>query len=359
MIKIIEAAGSPEDIGKQIGNAIADSFADAVLAEPEFMETEALFAGTPYLAYLADAANNTYPTYMRELNAMAAAIGLDPARLFLWNCRGDLRFPPDTAQARLDALSDGCTTLMAPGDYDHGRPAVIAHNEDGSGAFMAHRYWVRVQPEGAPGFESFLYPGMLPGHSVAVNGAGLVQTINNIRAADLKPGIPRHFVCRAVLDEDSVPGAIGHLARRDRASGFHHAIGMIGEQSPLSVEAPASTTIIRTVQAPMGHANHLLDDSFDGIDQAITASSKYRQDTVDAYLAGGGDPHTPEAILFQRSDAADAQHGESVLRRPGDGGDDYGCTLATAVFRIHEDHIAWTVHAGPDDLDALKGTVTL
>ncbi len=359
MIKVIEAAGTPEDIGRTIGAAVADSFADAVLAEPEFMETEALFAGTSYLAHLSDAADTTYPKYMRELTAMAEAIGIDPARLFLWNCRGDLRFPPETAQARLDALSDGCTTLMAPGNFAQDKPAVIAHNEDGSGAFMKHRYWVRVHPDATPGFESFLYPGMLPGHSVAVNGAGLVQTINNIRASDLKPGIPRHFVCRAILDEDSIPGVIGHLARRDRASGFHHALGMIGEESPLSVEAPASTTIIRTVAAPMAHANHLLDNTFEDSDQAITASSKYRQDTVDAYLAEGGDPSTPEAILFQRSDDSDAAHGESVLRRPGDGGDDYGCTLATAVFRIHADRIAWTVHASPDDMDALQGTVTL
>jgi hypothetical protein len=359
MINVIEADGSPEDIGRSIGTAVADSFADAVLAEPEFMETEALFAGSPYLAHLFHAADATYPTYMRELTAMADAIGIDPMRLFLWNCRGDLRFPPETAQARLDALSDGCTTLMAPGDFAQDKPAVIAHNEDGSGAFMNHRYWVRVRPDAAPGFESFLYPGMLPGHSVAVNGAGLVQTINNIRASDLKPGIPRHFVCRAILDEDSIPSVIGHLARRDRASGFHHALGMIGEESPLSVETPASTTIIRTVATPMAHANHLLDDTFEDSDQAITASSKYRQDTVDRYLAEGGDPHTPEAILFQRSDGASAGHGESVLRRPGDGGDDYGCTLATAVFRIYADHIAWTVHGSPDDLDALQGTVTL
>ncbi len=356
-IKVIDAAGTPENIGRAIGTAVADSFADAVLAEPEFMETEALFAGTPYLAHLHGAAERAYPKYMRELTAMATAIGIDPARLFLWNCRGDLRFPPETAQARLDALSDGCTTLMAPGDFAQDRPAVIAHNEDGSGAFMQHRYWLRAAPDGAPGFQSFLYPGMLAGHSVAVNGAGLVQTINNIRASDLKPGIPRHFVCRAVLDEDSIPGAIGHLARRDRASGFHHALGMVGEASPLSIEAPASTTVIRTVDQPMAHANHLLDDTFDDVDQAVTASSQYRQRTVDAYLADGGDPNTPETVLFQRSDAPDAPHGESVLRRPGDGGDDYGCTLATAVFRIHADHIAWTVHGGPDDLDAVQGSV--
>ena len=154
---------------------------------------------------------------------------------------------------------------------------------------------------------------MLPGHSVAVNGAGLVQTINNIRAGDLKPGIPRHFVCRAILDEDSIPGVIGHLARRDRASGFHHALGMIGEESPLSVEAPASTTIIRTVAAPMAHANHLLDDTFEDADQAITASSKYRQDTVDTYLAEGGDPSCSNAATTPTRRTAKACSGAPAM----------------------------------------------
>lgn len=352
-ITIIEAAGSPEDIGQSIGRAVGGSFKQAVLSSKEFVSTAETFLGSDYLKALQDAAERAYPKHMRELAAMAEAIDVDFATLFLWNCRGDLRFPPETAQARLDALSDGCTTIMSAGDFDHGLPAVIAHNEDGSSEFMAHRYWLRAKPDDAPAFESYLYPGMLAGHSVAVNHAGLVQTINNIRSDDLKPGIPRHIICRAVLEATSIPEAIGHLRRDDRASGFHHAIGMLGEAAPLSIEAPASASVIRAVDTPQAHANHLLDPYFAKLGQNVTGSSLHRQTAVDAYLNDGGDPQTPEAALFQHGGPGQ----QGVLRRPGDGGDDYGCTLITAVFRIHADRVAWSVHGDPDHLNALTGEV--
>ncbi|MCK5778291.1 MAG: hypothetical protein KAH11_05835 [Rhodospirillales bacterium] len=351
-IKIIYAAGAPADFGRQIGAAVRDSFNDAVTLNHEFRHTRTQFEGSDYLKALRDAARTAYPHHMAELEGMAEGIGTDAETLFLWNCRGDLRFPPETAQARLDAMHDACTTVISAGDFDKGIPAVIAHNEDGSGDFMAHRYWLRAKPDGAPAFESYLYPGMLAGHSVAVTEAGLVQTINNVRADDLKPGIPRHFVCRAVLEADSIPDVIAHLRRPDRASGFHHAIGMMGVEQPMSIEAPASASVIRTVDTAAGHANHLLDDHFAALGQTVTASSEYRQRAVDAYLADGGDPKRAENILFQRGEAGQ----ESVHRRPGDGGDDYGCTLVTAVFRIHKERVEWSVHADADDLDTVTGS---
>jgi len=351
-IKIIEASGSPTDIGHAIGSAVAASFNEAVTRNHEFTATHSLFAGSDYLRALRDAAERAYPHHIRELEAMAAAIGTDAETLFLWNCRGDLRFPPETAQARLDAMTDACTTVISAGDFANGIPAVIAHNEDGSGDFMDHRYWLRAKPDGKPAFESYLYPGMLAGHSVAVTAAGLVQTINNVRADDLKPGIPRHFICRAVLEAESIPEAIGHLRRADRASGFHHALAMTGLAQPMSIEAPASASIIHTVDRALGHANHLLDDHFATLEQTVTASSAYRQSAVDEYLAQDGDPKQAENILFKRG--ADGE--ESVLRRPGDGGDDYGCTLVTAVFCIHTDRVTWAVHADPENMNAITGT---
>ena len=351
-IKIIDTGGSPADMGHAIGKAVAASFRGAVMRNPEFTETQKHFAGSDYLKALRDAAESAYPRHMRELEAMAEAVGTDSETLFLWNCRGDLRFPPETASARLDAMTDACTTVISAGDFANGVPAVIAHNVDGSGDFMDHRYWLRARPDDAPAFESYLYPGMLAGHSVAVTGAGLVQTINNVRADDLKPGIPRHFVCRAVLEAESIMDAIGHLRRADRASGFHHAIAMKGLEQPMSIEAPASASVIRTVDTAAGHANHLLDGHFAKLKQTVTASSDYRQRAVDGYLADGGDPKQAENILFKRGGDGE----ESVLRRPGDGGDDYGCTLVTAVFRIFADKVTWSVHADPEHRDVLTGS---
>lgn len=348
---VIEAGGNAQDRGTAIGKAVAGSVHDAVLTQSEFSDTLSHFAGSAYVSALHAAAETAYPEYMQELDAMAVAIEIDPEKLFIWNCRGDLRFPPDTAKERLERLTEGCTTVMAPAGQSNGAPAVIAHNEDGDGAFMQHRYWLKASPDNAPDFESYLYPGMLPGHSFGVNAAGLVQTINNIRPDDQKPGIPRHFVTRAILAAENFHDAVSHLQRTDRASGFHHAIGFPGMVAPASIEAPASGMVIRNVATSQGHANHLIDDYFDKVAQVVTASSDYRQSSVDKYFAEGGNPHDPEEILFRRGSGDEL----SVLRRPDDGGDDYGCTLATGVFRLFEDHVEWTVHADPHDRDVLTG----
>lgn len=351
LITIIEAGGDATSRGTAIGKAVAESVHDAVLSQTEFTKTMDTFLGTPYLAALRDATERAFPEYIEELTAMANAAEIEPEKLFVWNCRGDLRFPPDTAEARLNSLTEGCTTIMAPGGTSTSAPAIIAHNEDGDGAFMSHRYWVKVSPNSGPSFESFLYPGMLPGHSFGVNAAGLVQTINNIRPDDLKPGIPRHFICRAILAAESLHEAVSHLQRTDRASGFHHAIAFPGMAAPASIEAPASGMVLRNVDKAQAHANHLIDDYFSKIEQVVTKSSDYRQRTVDQYLNDGGDPLRPEDILFQQS----SDGGQSVLRRPRDGGDDYGCTLATGVFRLFENRVEWSVHADPEHRAVIEG----
>lgn len=349
-ITIIEANGDAVQRGTAIGKAVAGSVHDAVITQSEFAEALELFQGSDYLKALHEAAETAYPEYMQELVAMADAIGIDAEKLFIWNCRGDLRFPPGTAQSRLDSLTEGCTTVMAPQSADNA-PAIIAHNEDGDGSFMSHRYWLKAKPDNAPAFESYLYPGMLAGHSFGVNEAGLVQTINNIRPDDLKPGIPRHFVCRAIMASETLQQAVSHLQRTDRASGFHHAIGFPGMAAPASIEAPASGMVLRNVSTPQAHANHLVDDYFSKVEQVVTASSEYRQTTVDEHLANGGDPTKPEEVLFKPA----SNGGLSVLRRPDDGGDDYGCTLATGVFKLFADRVEWAVHGSPDDLNMLTG----
>jgi hypothetical protein len=92
---------------------------------------------------------------------------------------------------------------------------------------------------------------MLPGHTFSVNSDGLVQTINNIRVDDLQPGIPRHFICRVILDFNTFEEALVHIQRRDRASGFHHSLGDNSGNNLLSVEAPSSACEVKRSVSPL------------------------------------------------------------------------------------------------------------
>ncbi|MBL4666874.1 MAG: hypothetical protein JKY04_05805, partial [Sneathiella sp.] len=282
-LKTITASGDPYSIGHTIGKAIAGTVHSVTVHTEELVEAEQKWHGTDYLDKLLKAARQTFPHFVRELEGMSEGMGIPFERAFLWNCRGDINWPETISPALAADLSEGCTSLIIPGSESTAN--IISHNEDGAADFHGHCYWVKVHPDTGPAFESFLYPGMIPGHSMGFNDAGIVQTINNIRVHDLKPGIPRHFIARAILSCETMDAALDLLRRKDRASGFHHNLGSAKEGRLLSVEAPASNRHVKEITTTTSaHANHLISESLRDLPQSITTSSTVRQNRADELL---------------------------------------------------------------------------
>ena len=350
-IRRVSAKGDPFSIGYALGQAAGADIRERVFVTEEFRELANRWMNTDYLRVLEDAARATYPDFVREIEGIAAGAGQDFETAFLWNCRGDLRFPENVSAETLLRSASGCTSVMIPASEGDG-PAIIAHNEDGPPEFSGHCFWVSVTPDEGPSFESFMYPGMLPGHTFGVNSAGIVQTINNIRAHDLKPGVPRHVVCRAILASSKLDDAIDILKGNDRASGFHHNLGQAGSRRVVSVEAPASGCQAREITAPAAHANHLTAEMFANVPQLVTASSNDRQTRADSMINDGvlAKGEGPEAILFECG---------APIYRANDDGDDYSQTLATGLFELFADCVAWRIHATPDEWNSLDGTIKL
>ena len=342
-IRRVTATGDAFSIGHALGAAAAVDIRERVFVTEEFRALRDKWAGTSYLEALEQAARANYPQYVREIEGIAAGAGQDFETMFVWNCRGDLRMPDDVSPEVLLASASGCTSVMVPATENE--PAIIAHNEDGAPEFLGYCFWVNVTPNDGVAFESFMYPGMLPGHTFGANTAGIVQAINNIRVHDLKPGIPRHVITRAVLGARSFDDAIDTLRRDDRASGFHHNLGEAGSQRLASIEAPASGCNVREVTAPSAHANHLIADQFTDTAQSITQSSEDRQRRAEEMVVEG---QGPEAILFERT---------APVYRANDDGDDYSQTLSTGIFSLYEDRVEWTIHATPEARDSLSGVL--
>lgn len=352
LIRRVEATGDPFAIGQALGRAAAEDIRSKSFATSEFQALSERWRGHAYLQRLEAAARAAYPGYVREIEGIADGAAQDFQSIFMWNCRGDLRLPDDISPEALLAAAGGCTSIMIPARQNGGNPALIAHNEDGAPELLGHCFWVSVTPDEGPAFESFMYPGMLPGHTFGVNAAGLVQAINNVRVHDLKPGVPRHVVCRAVLGSRDLDGALAILRRPDRASGFHHNLGEAASGRLVSVEAPASGCSVRPVETPGAHANHLVEDAFADVEQVITQSSRDRQRRADDMIQAvpPTDRAGAEAILFER---------KTPVYRANDAGDDYSQTLATAVFELHADRVDWRIHASPEQPDALFGTTNV
>ncbi len=356
-IKTISASGKPYDLGRIIGEATRAAVHRVSMRNEEQKATEQRWTGSSYVAQMTAAARQTFPQYIQEMEGMADGMGIAFERVFLWNCRGDLHWPDDISPAMAAGLTEGCTSLIIPASSNH--PARIAHNEDGSQDYYDHCFWVSAKPDIGPGFESYLYPGMIAGHTMGASHAGIVQTINNIRVHDLKIGVPRHIICRAILDCTTMDQALDLLGRTDRASGFHHNLGSVLENRLASVEAPASGCLVREVTtdrtaAAIAHTNHLISAELRDTPQEISHSSRMRQGRADDLLGQGVlENQGPTGILF------DTLAGHEIHRRPNDGGDDYGQTLGTGIFELGTDTLSITLHDGPDNRDILHRQIKL
>ena len=335
-LRTLTAGGGAYAVGRALGAASASALRDVLPATERYRALMRTWRGTDRLRALEAAARAAWPRYVREIEGIADGAGVAFETVFLWNCRGDV---PETGDRKRSPGATGATTVAVPSSG--GYPAVIAHNVDDDPELHGHCCIVEVLPDDAPGFVTFYSPGLVLGHGFAVNRAGLVQTVNDVRSDDHAIGVPRCLVCRAVLECEGLDDAVAGIRDTGRASGFHHSLAQAGDRRLLSVEAPASGFSVAEVNGPRAHANHLLHERFVDTPQVIDPSSRSRQARADALVAGGAvDVGNPLLVL------ADVGAGLPIRRREKDAGDP-GFTLATAVFRISESGVDYEVF---DDL---------
>ncbi|WP_323029393.1 C45 family peptidase [Castellaniella defragrans] len=314
----VEARGAHRDVGRALGRWGAEACHRHLVRSDAWAQIMAC-RDRPEVPAMRALLRQAFPWIEDELAGLAEGLDLPPDEVFLWNCRGDLW-----------ALApDGCTTVLAP--------RRLSHNEDGDPGFAGACGLAEVRPAGAPAFASFVYPGSLPGHTFAVNEAGLAMTVNNIRARRAAAGMPRMVLTRALLAAGSVGEAVSILQAHGRMGAFHLGLGQAGESQTWSVEFSQAAVSVRPVaRAPLLHANHAVHQAQEDLPQVITASSAHRQARGEALLAQGADAL---AILADTGDAA-----EPILRRsPGD--TDQENTLATADIDLNGNTARWAVYA--------------
>ncbi|WP_369065157.1 C45 family autoproteolytic acyltransferase/hydolase [Burkholderia gladioli] len=318
-------SGSPYEIGFGLG-VLARPIINAYMNQSAAWKAVSQWQGSVYVRNLRRIAEDAFPDAITELDGMAEGMGWTKEDAFLWNCRGEL----------IHNAPDGCTTLAARSSRGH----FVAHNEDGDPYLRGKCSLVDIRPSGKPGFVSFYYPGSLPGHTFAVNRAGVVQAINNLRIKHPQVGVPRMVLCRAVLDTSSLDNAIHVLSHHARASGFHHTLACVGDERLLSVEATVARCSIENVERLAGHANHLIHRESDAEEQLVTDSSRERQVRL-RQLLPAMDEVNEVALLHVLRDKASPTL--PIYRTdPADPDDEN--TLATALFAINEAGVELKVH---------------
>ncbi len=207
---LVTASGSHFDVGVQVGTSLSGAITDKLLKNRLLCGDkldEKIHATRPYL----DLVKKHFPQYLLELEGMSKGAGVPFDELFLANVQEVIDDNPYEAMR--------CTVIGIPQDGGW----FVGFNEDWMQESLPHLYVFDVTIEGNR-FFGLGYAYELISTSIAINSHGLLQAINELPAPDVRIGVPKNFIARAVLDCTTLDGARHVVQSVPRGGAFNHAL---------------------------------------------------------------------------------------------------------------------------------------
>jgi isopenicillin-N N-acyltransferase-like protein len=252
---MVRVSGTHLEMGRQIGEACREqihrmldtykqSF-DEAYDQLQLTWEEAVLQGAKYYPY----AQEHMPQYVEELDGMAEAAGVEFDDLMVLNCMEAITS---------DALHLGCTSLGVSGERTADGHVLVGHNEDWLPEDEENTYLVHATPNDEPPFLALTYGGLLP--NIGFNAEGIAQACDSVYPNDVRVGVPRIFVSRAVLAATQLSDAIRRAVMRWRAAGYNHLIAdRNGELYNVEVSGQHFATIYG-MDGVLAHTNHFLTE---------------------------------------------------------------------------------------------------
>lgn len=243
-------------LGLELGQAQAGAI-QASLAErrpwfdklKSFAERDPAARLDPFLR----AAEKHFPRLVEELRGLARGAGIPFRDLLILNLNPELSaMRRDPSPAAYD-----CSSIIYRGQDR----VLLGHNEDGANANRGRLLVLEAHPPSAPAFLALVYPGILPGNGPGLNAAGIIHSCNYIATRAWRPGVPRYFLDRAVLEATSLEAALATVAHPARAYSQHHNLISLEEKRALGVEVAPTRFSVQEVEGFYTHANHLVHPS--------------------------------------------------------------------------------------------------
>ena len=332
----VEFSGSDFEIGQQLGEFSKDRLPRFMQAERVVAQREKVLKRPRMLSDSLRAASDRYPRHLQEMSGIAAGAGVSLSEIFVFNWRPRPRAVATEKGGRplgrrgSDPFfgpappAEGCTTLIVP-TADR---VLVAHNEDWytgtNDIFLA-----RLHYDSGLEFLGVCYHGFLPGLSASINGAGLVQALNNLTSSDGGAGVPLAFINRAVLEATSLDEAVAVVTQTGRADSENFVFAQ-GTRA-VYVETSARDFEVVEVTTPTVHTNHFLVERLKVLEATERpGSTQARHARATAMLAALENPGPDDlrAILSSHEDVplGICRHGREPTC------DDYCDTLGTILI---------------------------
>ncbi len=297
-IRVLDAAGSPADIGRAHGAAYAEEIRGYTRDRVALVAT-GLWSGGPLsesdvldIAESMLAAHEAFDEGLHaEMLAMADAAGITPAEAVVVGGFTDF---VDTVRAvvggdmPLQVIEDDCTAVIVP-DERAGGAGLLGQTWDMHDTATDHVLLLRLRPDDAPPALVFTTTGCLG--QLGMNAEGVCVGINNLTGLDGTRGVAWTSVVRAMLQSSTADEALHTLLGADLA-GAHNYLIFDRYGVGYNVEGlPSIRPVTKLEGEPLVHTNHVLDPGAQRAeapkDPTLMASSVARLRTAGELLADG------------------------------------------------------------------------
>jgi isopenicillin-N N-acyltransferase-like protein len=212
-IPVIEVRGSHREVGRQIGERMRPTLQRMLPRLREDLVTgvtweDMMQQGRTYLTH----SRAVYPQYVEELEGIAEGADLPFEELFLEMCE-------ELWEA---AAWRGCTDMVARGRATADGATLVAHNNDLGPETEAELVILKVQAGDEPQFLGISVGGA--GYSAGFNAAGISMTGNQVSCNDIRPGVPRLLMVRAILAARRLEEALNACLLPQRASNYNNVV---------------------------------------------------------------------------------------------------------------------------------------
>jgi isopenicillin-N N-acyltransferase-like protein len=215
-LPLIEARGSHRQVGQQIGESLRATIQQLLAAMRQDLPKgrtweEMLDRARLYLAHT----RPIYPQYIEEMEGIAEGADVPFDQVFLSTCE-ELW---ESAGWRVGA---GCTDFAARGRATADGATLLAHTNDLGPEVEQSMVILKVQAGEEPEFLAVSVGGL--GISAGFNAAGISLTGNQLSCGDIRPGVPRGLVVRAIMAARRLGEAMDACLLPQRASSYNNIL---------------------------------------------------------------------------------------------------------------------------------------
>jgi isopenicillin-N N-acyltransferase-like protein len=330
-LPLIQARGDHRRVGQQIGEALRPQIQRRMAMLPDSLPVgvtweELLDQSRLYLT----PARVVYPQYIAELEGIAEGAGVAFERVFLSHCE-ELWEPA--------AWQRGCTDLVARGHATADGSTLVAHTNDLSPRVEDDLVMLQVQAGDDPEFLGVSIAGL--GYSAGFNAAGISMTGNELANNDIRPGVPRLLVVRAILAARRLGEALDACLLPQRASSYNNVVAD-AHGEVYSMEGSATDCEPIYIEDDLlAHANHYVSPAMRQFeaDRNDIGSSVYRHNRARRLLQENRGRLSPE--LFQTLLADHAGYPASICKHGLD-----SVTVFSLIVNLNERR-AWIGRGRP------------